>query len=185
MSSTATATRNREHGIGLVEIVVVLLIIAIVSAVSFMSVRGARTSGGRAEVVAAASRYADAVDRFQQEHGRRLPAIGTDTWPTAANGPVHRLQVGSSAPVVRSYLRGGRAPEVMSKGPGAGATLVQTAGGCPGAPAEGGLLVFRVGPASNSTCGPALTTPNQFSIGVAWHGEYVCAVGDVPTNRRC
>ncbi|MCW2921196.1 MAG: hypothetical protein JWL76_1070 [Thermoleophilia bacterium] len=169
----------------MVEMMVVLLIIAIISAVAFQSVKGARTSGGRSEAIAAATRYADAVDRFQQEHGRQLPKIGTPTWPVADEGPVHRLVIGSAAPIVRPYLKGSRAPEIMSKGPLTGASIVQAAGSCPSPPAEGGLLVFRVGPAPNAACGPALTTPNQFSIGVAWHGEYVCTAGDVPAARRC
>ena len=176
--------RARESAFGLVEIMVVLLIIAIVSGIALMSVKGARTSGGRAEAVAAATRYGDAIERFQQEHGRRVPTIGTPSWPVGADGPVHRLTVGTGTPVVRNYMKGS-IPEIMSKGPLTGLTIVQAAGGCPGAPADGGVLAVRVGPAANSPCGPALTSANQFSIGVAWHGEWVCAVGDVPTARRC
>lgn len=169
----------------MVELMVVLLIILIVSSLAFMSVRGARTSGGRAEAVGAASRYADAIDRFQQEHGRRLPTIGTPTWPNANAGPVHRLVIGTTAPVVRPYLKGAGAPEIMSKAGPAGASIVQSTGGCPTPPSEGGLLVYRIGPAAASTCGPALTSSFQFSIGVAWKGSYVCSIGDVPNASRC
>lgn len=185
--NTRTRTNlTSEHGIGMVELLVVLLIIAVVGSVALMSVRGARASGGRAEASAAASRYADAIDRYQQEHGRKLPMIGSPMWPSANEGPVHRLVMGTSAPIVRPYLRGGRAPDVMKKRGASGVTLVQATTRCPAISATGGMLVYRVGPAGSSTCGPALLSANQYSITVFWQGKLLCSVGDaVSVTKRC
>lgn len=184
MEHSARTPRASERGIGLVEVMVVLLLIAILSAVAFMSIGGARKTGGRTEVVAAATRYSDAVERFQQEHNRRLPQVGTPTWPTAVEGPVFSLEMGSSTNV-RPYLAGGRAPEVMSKGPEVGATIVQAAGGSCSPSGTGGTLVYRPGPAAAGSCGPALSSAHQFSIAVFWMGELICSVGDVPAANRC
>ncbi len=184
MDRTFRTPRASEHGIGLVEVVVVLLLIAIISVVAFKSIFGARNTGGRTEVVAAATRYSDAVERFQQEHNRRLPEIGTSTWPTAKEGPVFSLEMGGAANV-RPYLSGGRAPDIMNETGPNGATLVQGKGGsCPSGGA-GGVLVYRPGPAGAGACGPALASAHQFSIAVFWRGTLLCSVGDVPAANRC
>ena len=179
------ATTHREAGIGLVEILVVMAIIAIVSTFAIMGIRGARESGGRTEAVAAATRYGDAVDRFQQEHARRLPVLGSASWPVAKAGPIYVLQVGSTAVKQRPYLKKG-VPEVMDKQAPAGAVLLPAPGGkCPTVPTDGGALVYRTGPAAANACGPKLDSAYQYSIGVFWDGTFECSVGDVPPGRRC
>lgn len=183
MRVTLARPRPSERGFSLVELSVVLLIIAIVMGVAFISVRGARNSGYKAEVSASAIRFSDAVERFQQEHGRKLPVIGTTDWPVAKKGPVHRLQIGSSPAVVRRYMK--QTPEMLDRAMPGGATIVQATAGCPAAPSIGGLLVYRRGPAGAGACGPALSSSNQFSVRAYWNGQVVCESGDVPVDRRC
>jgi prepilin-type N-terminal cleavage/methylation domain-containing protein len=176
-----------ERGFTLVEILVVMTIILVISGLAMFGIRGARTSGGKLETSAAARRYGDAIDRYQLEHGRQLPVIaaGSTSWPSAKvnQGPIYSVKIGAGAPVNRFYLKGGRAPDVMSKGPRAGARIIAATPACPSIPGKGGAIVYRSGPAGAASCGPVLSSPLEYSLRVFWNGVFVCDVGDVTTSR--
>jgi type II secretory pathway pseudopilin PulG len=176
------ARARNESAMSMIEILVVMLIVIVISTVSFMGISGARKSGGRMETAAAARRYGDAIERYQQEHGRQTPTIGDATsWPGGTNavkGPIFRVDIGKQ--ITRYYLKGSRAPEIMTKGGPTGAVL-QAGKSCAPQP-TGGTLVYRVGPVAAGKCGPALSSRFQYSIRVFWEGDMYCDVGDVSTK---
>lgn len=162
-----TRSGDHERAFGLVEILVVLVIVAILSAFAVSSLRSSRSTGGRLELAAAATRYADAVERYQTDHGRRVPALGTADWPWArvTEGPLKRIQIGGT--VERPYLKGGP-PEIMERVGPVGAAFVR--GSAPRS--RGGTLVYS-------------TTGNySFRIQVFWDGQLQCTAGDIPVGAR-
>lgn len=169
MSDVAPWNGSRERGFTLVEVLVVMMIIAVVTSFGVMSLRSSRDTGGRLEVKAAAMRYADAVERFQAEHGRTPPRLGTADWPAGAlaSGPVKRLEIGAGAPVIRPYLRG-TPPELMQR---TGATGGRITAQAPAPGARGGHIVYTA-------------RAHSFRIDVFWNGTPVCSLGDVPAGTR-
>lgn len=159
------STRTAESGASLVEMMVVLLIIAVITGFAVMSMRSSRATGGRLELRAAASMYADAVSRYQTDHGRKVPILGSPDWPnsSAAKGPVKRLQIGTT--VVRPYLRKA-APELMTRRGPNGATF----GSRPAIGSPGGRLVY------------VTTGAYSFRIDAYWEGRPICSAGDVPAG---
>lgn len=143
---------------------VVVLIVAILGAIGMMSLKGTRDNGGRIELKAAARLYADAVERYQTDHGRRTPTLNSPAWPKPETGPVHRLAMGG-APTVRPYLTSAP-PEVMTRTGPDSATFADAGRG------EGGTLVYR------------RTGDLQFVIEAWWDGELMCSAGDVPAEQR-
>lgn len=152
----------REHGISLVEVLVVLMIVLILGAIGTMSLRGSRETGGRMEARAAARLYADAAQRFQLDHGRRTPVLGSTDWPTANAGPVKRFAMGG-APTIRPYLTK-NIPDVMTRTSELGSRFA-------GSPvARGGTLVYR------------RSGQFRFTIDVYWNGTRTCTAGNVPVG---
>jgi prepilin-type N-terminal cleavage/methylation domain-containing protein len=180
------AQRTTEAAFTLVEMMVVIILILIISSIGFMGIRGARSSGAKLEASAAARRYADAIQRYQQEHGRQVPvmAAGSTSWPLASanKGPIYTLKIGASVAKTHPYLKGGRAPDIMTKGAAAGAKLVPANGACPTPAAKGGTLLYRTGPVGANACGPALAE-TEFTIRVYWDGAFLCDAGDASKNR--
>jgi prepilin-type N-terminal cleavage/methylation domain-containing protein len=167
-----TPARN-ERGFTLVEVMVVLFIALILMGLAMMSVRGSRTTGGRTEVRAVASRYADAVERFKADHGRRVPdlAAGSQTWPTseAKLGPRTVVQLGSGS-TTKYYVKQ-PIPEILERPDPNNAEIVA---GSASPASSGGTIVYEP------------RSAYQFTISAYWNGELVCVAGDTsPGDNHC
>lgn len=166
MRHAPSTLRRSEVGIGVVELVVVLLIAVILGSLGIMSLRAARTSGGKLEIAAAARAYADAIDRYQADNGRTVPTIAASstTWPTGSvvSGP--RTAVDVAGGTTRRYYLRKPYPEIMLRsGPNRGRIVAHPTA----AAAKGGTLVYRrVG-------------THQFTIMAYWNGTHVCTTGDI------
>lgn len=99
--------RTGEHGIGLVEVIVVLLIIAILIGIMATGRQSSQRAGAISAARAAGASYHDAVQQFMRDHGGRTPVWGSD-WPNAARGPIN------AASRNRPYLD--QAPEAVNSG---------------------------------------------------------------------
>ncbi len=144
----------------LIEVVVVMLIVAIISGFAVPSLLGSRGSGGRIELRAAAARYADAVERYQADHGRKVPVYGSADWRIPNQGPIRRLQM--SGTVERPYLDKS-IPEIMTR---TGPTSARWVTRPPGRNVRGGRLVYlRTGSFS-------------YRIDAYWDGKLLCRMGD-------
>lgn len=159
--------RRGEAGIGLVELMVVLVIVAILMSIAYRGVEGSRSAGSRAELKAAAQRYADAVERFKADNGRRVPEFGTDAWPRndAFRGPVTVVRIGAT-PTTKYYVKE-PLPEIVQRGGRYGGAIIGA--GSP-IPQHGGALVYE------------RRTAYQFAVTAYWDGEVICASGDVAEN---
>ena len=172
MSPARTAGRSSEQGFTLVELMVIIVILAVLGAIAVQSVQSTRQTGGKLEMKAAANRYGDAIERYQTDHGRQLPIIGSASWPsnsrtTLARGPVKVLSIGAGTPVVRPYLKGDP-PLVMTRDANAARLLASGT-----APARGGALYYR-------------RTGVEFRIDAYWNGRIICSAGDIrPGERSC
>jgi prepilin-type N-terminal cleavage/methylation domain-containing protein len=164
----AANLRRSEAGMTLVEMLVVMLIVAVISTFAVMSMSSSRSTGGRLELRAAASRYADAAERYQQDHGRKAPTFGGPDWPTSsANaGPVKTLEIQGT--VIRPYLRGA-APDVMTRRGPKGAVWASSP---PAESSTGGVLVY------------VLDGTYSFHIEAWWDGKLVCSAGDVSDRQN-
>jgi prepilin-type N-terminal cleavage/methylation domain-containing protein len=152
--------RRGERGLTLVEMMVVLVIVVVIMGLAMQSVRGSRNTGGTMEVRAVALRYADAVERFKADHGRRVPQLGSATWPTADAKLGPRTVVNVKQPL----------PEILERPEPLNAEIV--AGGSP-AP-EGGTIVYE------------RRTPYQFTVTAYWNGKSVCVAGDTAAgDNQC
>jgi type II secretory pathway pseudopilin PulG len=150
----------------MVEVMVVLIIIAIIGAIAVPAMRSSRDSGGRVELRAAATRYADAVERYQADHGRKVPVYGSADWSVPNAGPVQRLQIGTN--VVRPYLSKA-VPEILTR---PGPVSARWSNAAPGTGTRGGRLVYvRSGSLS-------------FRIDAYWNGVRLCQAGDIPADAR-
>ncbi|MCZ4497321.1 MAG: hypothetical protein JWM25_1906 [Thermoleophilia bacterium] len=100
-----------EHGITLVELLVVLLIIGVLAAFGFTSVQSARSTGRTLSATTTAHAYANAADDFARDHHKRYPrGPGTSDWSaTPSRGPVSLL-LGARTPYLRSV------PETIQDG---------------------------------------------------------------------
>jgi prepilin-type N-terminal cleavage/methylation domain-containing protein len=162
--------RRGERGLTLVEMMVVLVIVVVIMGLAMQSVRGSRNTGGTMEVRAVALRYADAVERFKADHGRRVPQLGSATWPTADAklGPRTVVNVGGSS-TTKYYVKQ-PLPEILERPEPLNAEIV--AGGSP-AP-EGGTIVYE------------RRTPYQFTVTAYWNGKSVCVAGDTAAgDNQC
>jgi prepilin-type N-terminal cleavage/methylation domain-containing protein len=166
-----TTLRRDERAFTMIEMMIVLFIVAIMIGLGIKSMRGSRDTGGRLEVKAVASRYADAVNRFKADHGRRVPTLGTATWPTADAklGPQTVVTL-SSGSTTKFYVQQ-PIPEILERPGPLNAEIVAA----PASPAaEGGTLVYE------------RTTPYQFTISAYWNGKLMCVAGDTdPGDNVC
>ncbi len=99
--------RAGEHGISLVEVIVVLLIIAILVGIVATGKQSTQRAGAMTAARAAGASYHDAIQQFMRDHGGRAPRWGAD-WPNAAAGPINAASMG------RPYLD--QAPEGVTNG---------------------------------------------------------------------
>ena len=160
------SNRDGEHAVSLIEVLVVMLIVAVISAFAVPSLMSSRGSGGRVELRAAAARYSDAVERYQADHGRKVPVYGSADWRIPNQGPIKRLQIGGT--VERPYLDKS-IPEVMTRTGPAGAKWASRP---PGSSVRGGRLVYlRTGSFS-------------YRIDAYWDGKLLCRMGDVPAGAK-
>jgi type II secretory pathway pseudopilin PulG len=85
-----SSPRRRERAVGLVEIIVVTLILGIIGSIAITGIRSAGRDRDRDHVAAALHQYADASREYAADHGGRMPAPGTDAWPSESllQGPV-------------------------------------------------------------------------------------------------
>ncbi|MCW2962343.1 MAG: hypothetical protein JWM90_2730 [Thermoleophilia bacterium] len=142
-----------------------MIIIAIIGGIGAMSIRTGRSTGSSIEARTAASMYADAVERYQSEHGRKVPTWGSADWPTPNAGPLKRLSIGTT--VVNPYLRKS-VPDVLTRRGPTGATWRTSAPGT----GAGGALVY------------VTTGAYAFRIDAYWDGKLLCSAGKVPAGGQ-
>ncbi|MCW2928034.1 MAG: hypothetical protein JWM86_2002 [Thermoleophilia bacterium] len=95
---------HHEHGLTLVEVLVVMVIIAVLSGISVASIQSSRASGRLSATTTSGFAYANAIDEFARDHNGRYPAgVGTADWARAAErGPVSTQLGGDAHPYLRS-----------------------------------------------------------------------------------
>lgn len=165
------SARNTDDGFTIVELIVVLFVVCILIGLAVTSMRGSRNTGGRLEVRSVATRYADAVERFQTDHGRKVPTFGAAEWPTADAklGPKTVVALGSGS-TTKYYVKQ-PLPEILERSGPLNAEIV----GAPAGPSpEGGTIVYR------------RLTPYEFTMSAYWDGELLCVAGDAaPGAQAC
>ena len=153
---------RKEHGLSIIEVVVVLVIIAILASFGIWTLDHSRDVGIVRAGVDAAQAYDNAVDQFRRDHAGVAPDVpGSADWPDAEKGP--KPQMAATYEVYR-YLRS------IPDGIRTGTVELQS----PGSTHIAGLTYTR------------LAGDRDYELVLEFDGQVMCSLGPaIPDNERC